>query len=1231
MKKILLVVFLFFTLGMQSQEKYAVLIVGDYAAKLSDIPAEALWNGGKDYSEKGMMEFWNDTYLMWDMLKNQDYTEENIFVLFADGNDFASGSSIYTPPTGVVVTDYAADSSSVVNLFRNLAEGTNNIPQITDDDFLFVWTFGHGSRDSNNNYSILLIDGLMKDNILSNMINKLPANKKTVWMQQCHGGGFANTLQANNLVFHSACQHDQLAYRADNRTVEDYLYIENEVKGGVTYPHGEFNYHVISLNRGKSPVGQSDYHGLSYSSGDLNNDGVISFYETYVWEEALESIDDYRGEEPVYSDLGNIGNTSSLRYPTLLFDTIKKNTNARGIIGITKDLVVESGNTLSFIGNADITIADFAKIIVKEGATLRIDGNVTINGNDDNYLVIQGNFIKTDKSNLTLNNIAIETNNTLSIDESTFNNSTISAIISEELNLQPKSIVVSNCEFNNSKKDFCININGYASYNVNNNVIDSCDGIGIKIYYSGGVLNQTCNISNNSITNCTSTGLQLYSSSAGIYMNNINNNHTGIKLLNNSSVYKLSGDQSASVANTQKITNNDSYEVYMTSSCIPTNFHYNYIYDNDNTPFIYYDPHVGFASSEQVTYRSTIDVTYNNWGNITDPSAYLASYLNNTTYLWNPIWNGSRSTNATGIDSLLNLINEYLYNENFVQLQSTCEYIINNYPETTMAENAMKILFNVEQYVDNDYDSLRLYYLNNPNIQSKYTLSHLASYLANKCDEELGNWQESIMWYQNTINNPNSSYNDSLFASIDLEHLYLKLGIRNNSDWQKSTDALLSSLPHKNLYNSSEIPWTEIVTSQPEGFVVKEDGNVNITSGKGLAWLISTVNGLNGQDANSYEGLVISLENDIDISGNMWVAIGTQENPFKGTFDGQGFSINGIYMYDAWEGRNFGLFGVLDNAVIKSVVLGEGQIVGYEDCGGIAFLADNDTHIDGCIIGAKISFYNYGGGVVGTNRDSRISNCGVIPITVGVDGNYNGGIAGQNISVNADAIIENCYAVSLFGASYSSYYPGGIVGKNLTENEGHKAIVRNCYAAPLSLYGVFCGGIAGYNSKNSLIENSYTNYSSDYEICGENHGDVVNCSIFDENLQLTDNVEVWGKTTSELIEALNAWVDEFPEGVYLSWADVEDETNYGLPMFVNNIVDINEIIYNDFIIYPNPAHEYIKIESEKESEIKVYSLNGQIVLKRNINEGVSTIDISNLNSGMYFIEVDGNISKFVVR
>lgn len=1213
---------------MQSQEKYAVLITGDYAAKLSDIPTEALWNGGEDLKVQ-VMEFWNDTYLMWELLKSKGYSDENIFILFADGNDYVSNVDRYTPPTGVTLTDYAANRSNVVGLFENLYNGTGGLPKITDDDFLFVWTFGHGDG-SNGTYSLCLIDGFLQDTILSPLINRMPANRKAVWMQQCYGGGFANTLQADNSVFHSACQNNQIAFRADDCTNTYQSYIENEFYDDIRCTHGEFNYHVISVNNGYSPTFQNNYNGIMYSSADLNNDGIISFQETYIWENGRESI---ISEEPLYSDLGNIGGFSSLEYPTLLYDTISSNTEVRGIVAITKDLIIESGSTLSFYANSDITILDSVKVIVEKGAALSINGDINISGNS-NSVIIEGKFLKTDGSNLTLNNIDISTNSTVTFDDIVFNNSTISAV-SPSLNKKDNCLItISNCEFNNPERTFCINVDGYNSYEINNNNISSCNGIGVKIYYSGtNLTDSSFNITSNTISNCNSEGLLLYSSVANISMNNIHDNSVGMKLLNNCTILQLSGNMNNTVIETQRITDNDTYEVYMTTSCVPSNFHYNYIYDNDRYPFVYYDSQLGTSSGQQI-YANSIDVSYNNWGNIADPSNYLYSYTSNTTYKWDPIWNEGRSVRIMALDSLTELANNYLEEKNFVKLQSVCKSIVENYPETTQSENALKLLFNIEEYVDDNYVSLKSYYLSNPIIQSKIILAHLANYLANKCDEELGNWQESIAWYQNTMNNPNSSYNDSLFASIDLEYLYLKLGIRGNSDWQKSTDILLSSLPCKKQHVSLETSWTDVVTSQPEGYVVNEDGNVSITSGEGLAWLISIVNGLNGQESNDCKDITVTLENDVNIADHIWTAIGSDENPFRGIFNGQGFYIRGIKMNDAMEGRNFGLFGYLDNAVVKDVKLGKGQMFGYENCGGIAYIADNNTIIDKCVVKTEMAFCNYSGGIVGINKDSKISNCALISERFEGAMTCVGGIAGQNISTNADAIIENCYVSTVYISSYSTEYAGGIVGKNITEDENHKAIIRNCYAAPLNMYS-HSGGVAAYNSENSLIENSYYTIvygSNDYILCEENEGEITSSTLFNEELLLEENVEVYGEVVGLLLEALNKWVEN-SQGQYSSWCVMEDE-NYGYPtleFMVKDYTNMEEFPINSMLIYPNPAHDYIKIESERKSEIKVYSVKGQIVLKQNINEGVSTIDISNLNSGVYFIDVDGNINKLIVR
>ena len=45
--------------------------------------------------------------------------------------------------------------------------------------------------------------------------------------------------------------------------------------------------------------------------------------------------------------------------------------------------------------------------------------------------------------------------------------------------------------------------------------------------------------------------------------------------------------------------------------------------------------------------------------------------------------------------------------------------------------------------------------------------------------------------------------------------------------------------------------WSEVVTSQPKGFAIGEDGNITISDAEGFAWIISVANGLNGVKQNT--------------------------------------------------------------------------------------------------------------------------------------------------------------------------------------------------------------------------------------------------------------------------------------------------------------------------------------------------------------------------------------------
>jgi len=69
---------------------------------------------------------------------------------------------------------------------------------------------------------------------------------------------------------------------------------------------------------------------------------------------------------------------------------------------------------------------------------------------------------------------------------------------------------------------------------------------------------------------------------------------------------------------------------------------------------------------------------------------------------------------------------------------------------------------------------------------------------------------------------------------------------------------------------------------------------------------------------------------------------------------------------------------------------------------------------------------------------------------------------------------------------------------------------------------------------------------------------------------------------------------------------------------------IGDIINNENIaIYPNPANEhfYIKINSNNNLTVNVYSIVGKLVFKTIINKQLNEINIDNLSEGIYFVNI----------
>jgi hypothetical protein len=81
---------------------------------------------------------------------------------------------------------------------------------------------------------------------------------------------------------------------------------------------------------------------------------------------------------------------------------------------------------------------------------------------------------------------------------------------------------------------------------------------------------------------------------------------------------------------------------------------------------------------------------------------------------------------------------------------------------------------------------------------------------------------------------------------------------------------------------------------------------------------------------------------------------------------------------------------------------------------------------------------------------------------------------------------------------------------------------------------------------------------------------------------------------------------------------------------------VEEMLVSNVKIYPNPASDKLYIATETEvEEVVVYDIFGRHqVTKSPSHQGDLVVDLTNLNSGIYFVKVvteNGNVVKRIVK
>ncbi len=319
------------------------------------------------------------------------------------------------------------------------------------------------------------------------------------------------------------------------------------------------------------------------------------------------------------------------------------------------------------------------------------------------------------------------------------------------------------------------------------------------------------------------------------------------------------------------------------------------------------------------------------------------------------------------------------------------------------------------------------------------------------------------------------------------------------------------------------------------------DGYYDIGTADELYAFAAAVNGGNTNINGELTADIVVNENVLDENGDLngtgsdfrvWTPIGEYNKEYCGTFDGNEYTIFGLYFNNT--ASYVGLFArVYNSGKVQNVKVEDFYFNGSNNVGGVVGYNYYGT-ITNCHSAGAVTGTERVGGVVGYNDYGSITNC---YNTGAVKANHNiaGGVVGYNIS----GPITNCYST---GAVMGNNVVGGVAGYNYTDGT-----ITNCYntGAVKANYNI-AGGVAGQSY--GTVTNSYNiatvdGYGSVGAIAGEilGGGTVTNCYYLvgssnagigedkaSDDTVISEVTEAQVKAASgeddSLIDMLNEWV-----------------------------------------------------------------------------------------------------------
>ena len=415
--------------------------------------------------------------------------------------------------------------------------------------------------------------------------------------------------------------------------------------------------------------------------------------------------------------------------------------------------------------------------------------------------------------------------------------------------------------------------------------------------------------------------------------------------------------------------------------------------------------------------------------------------------------------------------------------------------------------------------------------------------------------------------------------------------------------------------------WYQVVTSLPlpeeDNFVRHYNGSVTVKSKEGLAWLISVVNGYNGQNSHTFENDTVFIDfsgigsHTVDMSEHKWTPLGNLNNPFKGVFmplpetinttTEEEFKaslpvINGIIVNENSVQR-VGFFGYTYNAELRQFKVNDITLKGASYVGGITAHAVN-TKIKNVYVGAEAkskSVNLFGeqviGGIVGKGESDTINSNAFNGYLRG-HAIYAGSLLGEGLDCYGTGNGSGNSKVDVTGLV--ALYFGGLVGivedNDVTKTGGQSNFSNNYVSIVTGEYNYRIGGLVG-RAENIDLRNNYvygqakgTIYTGGLVGYVGNNVEITNCYFVDG---MTGNA--WGYNThpnsvrkwttffgsgnnvkmrepvdgyTNLTRALNRWVFAHGDSIYKTWRSALPGENHGYPVFGDpDIITVRDSVH----------------------------------------------------------------------